>query len=378
MLSIKSIYHLIVRITLAGMFVLPTITGFASPAAAAGNAPGAVFTLTNAASGNEVLAFDRSADGTLSFRGAYSTGGLGNGAGLGSQGAVVLSNDHQWLFAVDAGSSQVSVFAVKPDSLVLTDVAASGGSTPISLTQYGNFLYVLNAGGSGNIAGFALSNDGELEPLDGSTQPLSNGGSGAAPAPAQISFTPDGKTLVVSEKASNLIDTYAVENGIPSAPITHPSSGATPFGFDFSRRDTLVVSEAAGGQNGLSAVSSYRVNEGEVGLLSPSVGTTQVAACWLVVTKDGKYAFTTNAGSGSVASYQVGNDGSLELLNGAAAMIGANTHPSDMALSNSSSYLYTLNNNANTISIFQVQADGGLLHLGDQSVPAGAAGLAAY
>ena len=36
---------------------------------------------------------------------------------------------------------------------------------------------------------------------------------------------------------------------------------------------------------------------GALHLVSPSVPTGQTAACWIVVTKDGKYAYTTNTGS---------------------------------------------------------------------------------
>lgn len=110
MLSLKSIFRWIVRITLAALFVMPALTGIAGPAEAAGNSPGAVYTLSNASSGNEVLMFDRSSDGTLAFRGAFPTGGRGSGAALGSQGSILLSRNHLWLFAVDAGSNQVRCF----------------------------------------------------------------------------------------------------------------------------------------------------------------------------------------------------------------------------------------------------------------------------
>ena len=116
---------------------------------------------------------------------------------------------------------------------------------PVSLTSYKDWLYVLNAGGSGNISGFAVGKNGALSPLAGSTQPVSNGGVGAAPALAQIAFSSDGSTLVVTEKSTNLIDTYAVENGVASAPVPHPAAGLTPFGFAFDRHGHAIVSEAA-------------------------------------------------------------------------------------------------------------------------------------
>jgi len=365
------------RLVLAALLLILLVLGSVAPALASADTPGAVYTLSNAASGNEVLAFDRSADGSFVFQGAYATGGLGSGAGLGSQSSIVLSRDNRWLFAVNAGSSQISVFDVQPDGLVLVDVVNSGGSHPISLTNFKDLLYVLNDGGSGNITGFSISEHGKLSPIAGSTQPLSNGGAGAAPGPAQISFTPDGSTLVVTEKASNLIVTYPVEGSVAEAPVVYPSSGMTPFGFDISQRGVLVVSEAFGGALGASALSSYTVDRDGLNLVSPSVPTTQTAACWVAISKEGRYAYTTNAGSGSISSYAIGNDGSISLLNAIAGSTGAGSSPIDMAFSNNGSFLYALSAAAHSVSIFQAQPDGSLVALGNLAVPVGAVGLAA-
>ena len=120
-----------------------------------------MYTLTNEAAGNAVAIFNRAADGTLTAAGTVSTGGLGNGGGLGSQGALTLSQDNQWLFAVNAGSNDISVFAVSAHGLTLADKVASGGEQPISVTSYKNLVYVVNAGGSGNISGFKLGKHGQ-------------------------------------------------------------------------------------------------------------------------------------------------------------------------------------------------------------------------
>ena len=348
---------------LLAAFLLPSLLGFTQPVAAAeDDSLRAVYTITNAASGNEVLVYERSSDGSLSFQGSYATNGTGTGAGLGSQGTVALSQDHQWLFVVNAGSNQVSSFAVQAHGLALADIVNSGGVQPVSLTVDDNLLYVLNAGGSGNISGFSIGNDGSLEPLAGSTQPLSNGGAGAAPGPAEIAFGPDGDVLVVTEKATNLIDTYAVEGGIAGAPVTHPSSGVTPFGFAFDKRDHIVVSEAFGGAPNASALSSYTVTAEEFNLVSPSVPTTQTAACWVVISKNGKYAYTTNAGSASISSYEIGDDGELTLLAAQAGLTG--NSPIDMAISNNGRYLYALGSASHSITMFQIKSDGSLISLG--------------
>jgi 6-phosphogluconolactonase len=370
-------YKLSVRLLVAALFIIPVLSGFAIPAAAAGPTPGMVYTLSNALSGNQVLAYNRLPDGTLSFQGAYATGGLGSGSGLGSQGALVLSQNNRWLFAVNAGNDTLSIFAVRPGGLALVNVAGSGGKFPISLSVSGKLLYVLNSGRSGNITGFTIHEDGGLSPIPGSTQPLSNGGTGAAPGPAEVSFSPDGASLAVTEKASNLIDIYPVEGNMAMAPLSFPSVGATPFGFAFDARGRLVVSEAFGGAPGLSALSSYGLDDGSLRVISPSVKTTQTAACWVVVSKNGKYAYTTNAGSGSISSYSIAKDGSLSLLNATAGLTGDGSSPIDMAFSNNDAYLYALNSGTHTISAFQVLADGSLVSVNGTGVPAGTVGLAA-
>ncbi len=367
--------HFVMAAILAASFALSMVG-----AAAAADDSGAVYTLTNSAAGNEVAIFSRAADGTLSPAGSVATGGLGTGMGLGSQGALTLSANHQWLFAVNAGSNEVSVFAVRADGLTLVDKASSGGVHPISVTNHKNLVYVLNDGGSGNIAGFALGENGKLAPIANSTRRLSNNGTGAAPGPAQISFSPDGAVLVVTEKNTNLIDTFEVdEDGMAGNVTTHPSAGVTPFGFAFTRRGTLIVSEAAGGAVNASSASSYDVSEDSFALISAAMPTRQTAACWAVATKNGKYAYTANAGSGSLSLYGVGRAGGLTLLDSAAGSTGAGSHPSDMALSSDSHFLYTLANVTRSIGAFEVQANGNLNAVGGASgLPATAVGLAAW
>src|SRR5262249_1634378 len=111
------------------------------------NAAGAVYVATNAAAGNSVVVFSRSASGALTLAGSFATGGSGTGTGLGNQGGLILSRDGEWLFVVNAGSDDVSVFQVRPDGLKLTDKVASGGKMPVSVTFDRDVLYVLNAGG---------------------------------------------------------------------------------------------------------------------------------------------------------------------------------------------------------------------------------------
>ena len=346
-----------------------------------GDSIGSVYTMSNAAESNSILVYNRDLTGKLTPAGEFDTGGLGTSSGLGNQGAVIIDPANRWLFVVNAGSDDVSVFAVDDDGLTLVDRKPSGGNRPISLTYSRNLLYVLNAGGAvgtaDSISGFSVGADGMLTPIPGSTQSLSDANTG----PAQVSFNADGDVLVVTEKATNLIDTFMVDNnGVAGPANIHVSSGTTPFGFAIGKRDQLIVSEAAGGATDQSSVSSYQLGkDGSLAVISPSVGTTETAACWQIVTNDGRFTYTTNAGSGSISGYSIDFDGSLTLLDadGRTGNTGKDTGPLDMALSNDGRNLYTLNGRSDTIGVFKVKDKGGLASLNSHiDVPAAANGLA--
>jgi 6-phosphogluconolactonase (cycloisomerase 2 family) len=335
---------------------------------------GAVYTETNAAAGNAVVVFGRHSSGRLSPLATYPTGGTGTGAGLGSQGAVTLTPDGRYLLAVNAGSNSVTAFAVADDGrLRRLNTAPSGGVQPVSVTSARGLVYVVNAGGSPTISGFRLGAAG-LHPLRGSTRPVSVGGAG----PAQIGFTPHGRRLVVTLKPTNRIDVFDVDAyGRAGAPVSTPSAGATPFGFSFDPSGHLLVSNAEGGAAGASSVTSYRVGrDGSLTVLSGPVGTGQSAACWLVVTPDGRFAYTTNTGSADVSSFAVAPGGTVRLSESEAASTDAG--PIDAAFTPAGRTLFVLNGAGHSIAGFAVNRRTGRLTAltvtGD--LPAGLVGLA--
>ncbi len=338
-----------------------------------GGGNGAVFLINNAAAGNRVLAFSRSSNGTLTDAGSYQTDGLGTGSGLGSQGSVVIHQNR--LLVCNAGSNEISVFDIQGSALTLTDKINSNGERPISVTANGNVIYVLNGGGTGNISGFTVSEDGQLSALPNSTRSLSTNASG----PAQIQFNAAGTLLVVTEKATNSIDVYSVDaNGYAGNAQVYPSVGDTPFGFAF-RNDLLLVTDAYGGSPGLSAVSSYNLSAGgNLSLITGPVTNGQTAACWLAVTNNGKYCYATNTGSNTISGFRISSLGEVTLLNANGVTAITQATPTDIALSNNSKYVYNLNSAGHSITMFAVGVDGGLTSIGNiGSFPAGTVGLAA-
>jgi 6-phosphogluconolactonase len=338
----------------------------AASAASSKSADELVYTLTNSVGGNGVAAFSRADDGTLSFLATYATGGNGTGANLGSQGAVTLADNGKHLFAVNAGSNTVSEFSVKNDGLRLEATFSSNGVLPISVTANKNLLYVLNAG-SAAITGFKIDGNGRVEPIDGSTQRL------LGTAPAQVAFSPNGSELVVTEKGSGTLDTFAVSGGVAQPGVSSPSAGATPFGFAFDGLGRAFVSEAAG------SASSYAIDASGAHVITGAAATHQGAPCWLIVTNDGRFAYTANAGSATISGFSIAADGVLSLLDptGATAVLGAGAHPLDEAVSEDGRFLYVLVDGRHTIAGFRLGADGSLTPLGEiGTLPAGAVGLA--
>jgi 6-phosphogluconolactonase len=342
---------------------------------------GGVYTSTNGASGNAVVAFARYENGTLAKIGEFATGGSGIGGTtdpLTSQGAVVVSRDHKRLFVVNAGSNSISTFAVSEDaSLRLLGTINSGGTSPISLTLVNDQLYVLN--GDNSITGFSAGGDGV--PQLSSHRSLG----AASDGPSTIAGSTNGKFLFVTQRAAGAIDVIAVgTNGELSAVSRRASSGGGPFGFAVTTRDQLIVSEAAGAApNG--AVSSYQLSgAGTLSVVSASLSTHQAAPCWLVATRDGRFAYIANSGSGSIAAYFVSPDGLLaELSADGRTGVTNGTHaiPLDIDLSEDGKFLYALQSGSGTIGAFAVGSDGRLSVRPDTpglSASAGFQGLAAF
>ena len=336
---------------------------------------GAVYTLTNATDGNRVIAFHRAADGSLSRIGAFATGGLGVGGTvdpLTSQFAVVLSASHGALFAVNAGSNQLSSFRVERDgNLALASVVPSGGQRPISIAVHERLLYVLNTSDN-SLAGYRVARDARLIPLPQSRRSLAAGAEGAA----AVRFTPDGRQLVVSERVSNRLEVFPVEeNGRLSEPVVSQASGGASFGFDITSRNQPIVSETQG------SVTSYALSgSGTLTPITSSISTGGTAPCWVIITSDGRFAYATNTGTSSIAEFSVAPDGRLTALAESPTLVGAGAIPLDLDQVGGR-LLYTLETGKGAIGGFLIGTDGRLTALVDVPVGApssGFQGIAAF
>jgi 6-phosphogluconolactonase (cycloisomerase 2 family) len=365
---------------MAGIGVMTPMMHAAEPTSNAGT----VFVMTNAADKNEIIAFNRGNDGSFNEGHRYNTGGRGS-AGvtdpLESQGSLTLSQDHSLLFAVNAGSGDVSVFRILRNGfLFLADKEPSGGSEPVAVAQRQNLVYVLNAGGQGRVAGFQVDQTGHLRSIDNATAFLTATVTGGA----SITISPDGQFLAVTERLANNIDIFSIQADGTLAPIVvNPSPAPGAFSASFAPDGKLIVSETgpANAVNG-SAISSYSVVAGgTIAAVSQSVPTFGGANCWNVITPNGKFVYVSNAGSATISGFAIGNGGVLTPIG--STVVGTNPAGStnlDITTSNDGKYVFTLNSGAGTIGVFAVQQDGTLNNVGEvEGLPksAGFNGIAA-
>jgi len=336
---------------------------------------GHVYIETNDAAGNAVIVYNQHSNGELIWASKTWSGGKGADAGLGSQGALAIDKNHQWLFAVNAGSNSVSSFKIQNDgSLKLVDTKSSGGTLPISVTIHGTYLYVVNSASS-DISGFKVWDDGKLQPIQGSYQKLSSTNVG----PAEIAFSPDGAALFITEKATNKITAFAVNgNGVAYNKVVNASTGNTPFGFDFARDRYMIVTNADGGNANTSTCTSYRgLDNLYISAVNGKVANGQTAVCWVATAKYGRFAYTANTGSNNITSYFIDLFGNIYFIPWFTAAAGQK--PADIIVSGDNRFVYNINGGNHTLGEYRRGLLGELHNIGYiSSIPNFAAGLVAY
>jgi 6-phosphogluconolactonase len=335
---------------------------------------GAVYVQTNEPE-NRLVAFSRSTDGSLTRLGEAATGGAGDGKPhLTSQGSVVLTTDGRHLLVTNVASDDISVFRVTGTGPELIQRVGSGGSAPKSVAERYGLAYVLNTGKAG-VTGFRLTEMG-LEPIVGAEHMLSAANADGA----QVGFSPDGSMLVITERATDSIIAFEIASGgrLGEMRVT-PSAGPTPYGFAFTRRGVLVVTEAFRAGKGEAAASSYLLRDGSLSPVTRSLGNGRSEICWAVVTPDDRYAFTTNFADGAVSRYAIAMDGSLTLED-ATAGLTEDGRPGlrDLDLSSDGALLYAIDADQGSIVGWAVGTGGSLAPIGSWGgLPSTIAGLAA-
>lgn len=364
-----------------GLFSVAPLAAAAEGGVGGSGADNVVFVQTDGLAANQVVAYDRAADGSLTWSATYDTGGQGgqlNGSAvdhLASQGSLTYDAANALLYAVNAGSNTVSVFAVDGDRLSLRQVVSSGGTFPVSVAASGRLVYVLNAGGAGSISGFRVAG-GQLHPLEGSNRSLGltipTDTNQFTHTPGQVAFSPDGSQLIVTTKASsNAIDVFALTpDGRTSAtPVVNSEPGTVPFAVAFDPAGHLLVAEA-----GTNALASFSLAADGTATPLDAVGTGQAATCWVAPAQG--FFYVSNAGSPSLSGFSAAPNGQLSDLGNTATDPGT----VDASASSGGQFLYVQTGGNGIVDEYAVSANGSLSEIGSVTAPgaAGGEGIVAF
>jgi 6-phosphogluconolactonase (cycloisomerase 2 family) len=381
---------------------------------------------------NAIIHYRLAASGTLTEVERVATGGAGSGElspiyhinrpnDFEGAGSVILTPDRHFLFTTNAGDNSVSSFAVdKEGRVTLLDVkrtgnTTSGGAKSLAYAPSSRTLFVVHTFGPDHLRLMSVDAKGKLtarpERYSVSTRDWPNR------VPTMAVLSPDGKFLLLgttfdelpSRKnpdgsviiwiprpdgtlhiiASNAPDPDGIVvfpvggDGGLGEPSLYDAKGASPFYFAFlhNRPDTFIIAYAVSDGLAMGRIDA----DGKISVISPLVKLDTSAGlpselCWLQVSPDDRFVFTTNFGYSTVSSYRIdGNvlsiakdpagpkvpgDGTFRALNGT---VGSG--PSDSWLTPDGAYLYQIYGNASKLVGYATQPDGSLKEITSAKIP---------
>lgn len=296
-------------------------------------AVGAVYAMTNADTNNSIVAYGRQQDGTLELIGSENTGGAGTGTEnvasgpaqntidpLASNFSVIMSADNNYVFAVNAGSDEVSSLGVNSDySLTSISTVASGGSDPVSLAANASTVFVANTNeGVGSIQMLSIGADGSLSP---SGQSVVVGG-----RPTAIALTEDGTSLVVALVDTDRLELFSVSEGslnltdIFDYRVPEGRSLANPFGlttYAVDGNQFVAIAEARLDPLQTSSLSVFSVSGGSLTQTSNDIradldgddDSGAITSCWVLASPDNGQLYTVNTNANSLTEFAVDTQG---------------------------------------------------------------------
>jgi 6-phosphogluconolactonase (cycloisomerase 2 family) len=334
-----------------------------------------LYVITNPNGPNSIAAYSRDPDtGDLTFLGAYLTGGRGTGRSIDSQRPLVADATVTHIYAVNAGSNDISVMNVMQDgSLAMAGAPVpSGGIAPASLAVRTELLYVANKGDSttpANYSGFRIDTGGGLTPISRRVE------LNVADNPTQVLFSPDERLLIGIRFGTGVLDCFRVRPSGKLRLLSTLGNQRGPFAAVFRPTvdSELILSDAR-----LPGAASYSVpGDGQISPISAANNSPERGACWIAIQRDGSRAWVANTGTSSLSLYDINADGTLVLV-GSHSTATFGRAPFEIALDAAGTFLYELNTAAGSQSIHAMQVTGGSADagLGDAAtfdLPAGSA-----
>jgi 6-phosphogluconolactonase len=332
-----------------------------------------LYTIINPDGPNEIAAYERNIEtGELVFVDTYPTGGRGNGRVVDSQGPLVVDSGGRLLFAVNPGSHDISVLAIKENG-ALEPVGApvsSSGIEPASLALANNLLYVANKGDSfspPNYSGFVVGADGALNRVKRRIS-LTIGDD-----PTQVLFNRDGSLLIGIRFGSGGLDSFSVKSNGKLKRRRALNDERGPFAgvFDAAVDDRLLVADAR-----VPGASSYLVDRtGSLSRLSRVTNAPERAACWIAVHSVDNRVWVSNTGTNSISLFTIDSEGRVSLVATHSTVAFGRT-PFELALDPDNRFLYQLNVRAGAQSVHAMRItdgveDAGVADIGAVALPEG-------
>lgn len=370
---------------------------------------------------NKVIDFVRGPDGSLREAGRVSTKGRGSGefkpvTGQESApnpfegaGSVIISPDRRYLFASNGGDNSVSVFSISDTrGLTLLDTkptgqpvsGRSGTAKSLAFDQRKGVLYVLHTFGPDHVRIMDFRG-GKLTPRQGFH--TVNTAAKTDRLPTQAVLSPDGKFLLVdilfdkrpgkkpdgspdlavaNEKDKDGLVVFPVNaNGGLGRAVFNDAGGKAAFYIRFLPGSTTKFINAYAASDGLAISSINRAGRVQTSRVVPIDATMGMPSelCWIAVSGDGKYVFSSNFGLSSVSTYAL-NGTSLRLIKDPAAREAGNgkfasinmvptSAPSDSWASPDGRNFYQLYPNASKIVSYRIGDGGALQKIGEARVP---------
>jgi 6-phosphogluconolactonase (cycloisomerase 2 family) len=390
---------------------------------------------------NAIVHYRWSASGALTEVERVATGGAGSGLEspiyhvarpnhFEGAGSVILSPDRRFLFTTNAADNSVSSFAVGQDGqLKLVDVKRtgakkSGGAKSLAYAASSRTLFVVHSFGPDHLRLMSVDDKGNLTPRPEQYSVGTTDWPNRLPTMAVLS--PDGKFLLLGTAldelpnyknpdgtlilwipkqngalhliASNAPDPDGIVvfpvrgDGALGAPSFHDARGASPFYIAFlhGQSDTFVVGYAVSDGVAMGNIDQDgTIRLGHLVQIDTSAGEPS-ELCWLSVSQDDRFVFTTNFGYSTISSYRIdGNalsiakdpaspkvpgDGTFRAIDGVVS-----SGPSDSWLTPDGAYLYQIYGNASKLVGYATRSDGSLQQVSSVKIPYnGPQGLAGF
>jgi len=354
-----------------GQTLYPTSTG----------AVGAVYTMSNGASMNQILINTVNANGQLTMISAVNTNGTGvsttNSDPLFSQGSLTVYSNY--LFAVNPGSNSLSMFMISPSDatqLTLLSVQSTNGLFPISVTVNSMYACVLTGGTITGIRCFTYNSSG-LFIMSSFDRNLTSNISQTIPptGPAQtlseILFSADNLALIISVKGINttlqgylLFYPLTMSNGmtmLASTPIMMtPTSAVLPFSMTLVGMNGLLITDP--GANGVLTLTYSSTSGAITNSMFTSINTSLASAlCWSTYSpKIGNY-YVIGAGTATIVELHLNLSSTtwpVQIVQYYPLPSNTGALEATVVSLGSNDYLYVLGTTAHVISGYRLNAAG--------------------